>query len=225
MNPSKSFIRFAAICCFISVITTLGIHLWFPDPPVDFEHRVLLFRDKVYLLHRLWIITHCLLVIISMWGMALLLMKKAPGFAPLGFLFFAVFGIAEIARQMYVLFYLSGLREQYYLATDAALKGVLKNTLANAGLLAAPFFGLFVFAFGLGNLFYGFSLLGEKGFSKLLSFLLIIWSICNFLALCNEFWVNSVINVFIENFSFTYQPLIRALIGLWLWKKSTELMR
>ena len=105
MRTTASFARFASICCFITVITTIGIHLWFPDPPADFEQRVLLFRDKTYLLNRWWIIVHCLLVIISMWGMALLLKPGCPGFAPLGFLFFAVFSIVEISRQMLVLFY------------------------------------------------------------------------------------------------------------------------
>lgn len=223
MNPSKSFTRFASICCFITVITTLGIHLWFPDPPSDFEQRVLLFRNKTYLLNRWWVIAHCLLVIISMWGMALLLLKKSPGLAPLGFLFFAVFGLTEITRQMFVLFYFNGLREQYFLATDPVLKEVLKNTLSTAGVIVAPLFGLFIFAFGLGNFFYGISLFKEKGFSKLLSFLLILWAIGNFLALGNDFWKKSSLNSLLENYSFTYQPLMRLFLALWLWKKAYEL--
>ena len=99
MYPSKTFTRFASICCFASVITTLGIHLWFADPPSDFEQRIIMFRDKIYLLNRWWVIAHCLLVIFSMWGMALLLLKKSPGFAPLGFLFFAVFGVPQEVKK------------------------------------------------------------------------------------------------------------------------------
>lgn len=226
MRTTASFARFASICCFITVITTIGIHLWFPDPPADFEQRVLLFRDKTYLLNRWWIIVHCLLVIISMWGMALLLKPGCPGFAPLGFLFFAVFSIVEISRQMLVLFYFNGLREQYFLATDPATKEVLKHTLSTAGLIAAPLFGVFIFAFALGNLFYGLSLFRERDFDKILSLLLIFWSAGNFLALGNEFWRNNGISSFLEYYSFTYQPFMRLVIGIWLWKKANghELM-
>ncbi len=70
---------------------------------------------------------------------------------------------------MYVLFYINGLREQYSLANDPAVKEVLKNTLTHAGTLSAPLFDLFVFTFGIGDLFFGFSLFREKGLGKLLS--------------------------------------------------------
>jgi hypothetical protein len=220
MNISPKFLRLGSICCFITVITTLGIHLYFKDPPDDFEQRILLFRNKTYLVNRCWVIAHCLLVIVSMWAFALIQLKKAPGFTGIGFLFFAVFGIAEITRQMYVLYYLNELREQYSIAADPVVKLGLKQTIASGGLLAAPLFGVFIFSFGLGNLCYGLSLFGEKGFDRLLSLLLIIWSLGNFLALANSFWESAALSAFIEKYSFTYQPLIRLLMAWWLWKKA-----
>jgi hypothetical protein len=220
MNVSPQFLRFASVCCFITVITTLGIHLYFTDPPASFEQRILLFRNKTYLINRWWVIAHCLLVIVSMWGFALIQIKKAPGFIGIGFVFFVVFSIAEITRQMYVLFYLNELKEQYSLVTDPVLKGGLKQTITTAGLLAAPLFGIFIFTFGLGNLCYGISLFNEKGFDKILSVLLMLWAAGNFLALGNSFWQLSTLNAFIEKYSFTYQPLMRALLALWIWKKS-----
>lgn len=223
MNISKPFIRFASICCFITIITTLGIHLYFPEPPADFEQRVLLFRNKTYLLNRWWVIFHCLLVIVSMWGIAIIKIKRSPGFTGLGFLFFALFGIAEITRQMLVLFYFNGLREQYFLASDPGIKEVLKNMLSTAGLLGSPLFGVFILAFGLGNLCYGLSLYNEKGFGKILSILLILWSIGCFLALGNSFWQLSWIDSFLEKYNYTYQPFLRVLLAIWLWKMSSAL--
>jgi len=220
MSISPKFLRFASICCSITVITTLGIHLYFKDPPEDFEQRILLFRNRAYLVNRWWVIAHCLLVIVSMWGFALIQFKKAPGFTGLGFLFFAVFGIAEITRQMYVLYYLNELREQYSLTADLVVKQGLKQSITSAGLLAAPLFGVFIFSFGLGNLCYGLSLFDQRGFDRLLSLLLIIWSLGNFLALANSFLESAVLGSFIEKYSFTYQPLIRLLIAWWLWKKA-----
>jgi hypothetical protein len=218
MNTSMKFIRFASVCCFLSVITTLGIHLFFPDPPADFEQRILLFKDKVYLINRWWVIFHCLLVIVSMWGIALIKIKTTPGFTGIGFLFYAVFGIAEIFRQLFVLFYMNGLREQFYVATDPAAKEVLRNTLTNASLLASPLFGLFILAFGIGNLCYGLSFYKKPGWDRILSVLLILWSIGNFLALGNNFWQIKSLDAPMEIYSYTYQPLMRILLAMWLWK-------
>lgn len=223
MLPERGFIRFAAICCFISVITTLGIHAYFPDPPADFEQRILLFRNKTYLLNRWWVIIHCLLVIVSMWGFALLQMKRRPGTTGLGFLFFCVFAIAEITRQMIVLFYTNGLRQQYYTTIDPEIKQDLKIQLMNSGMLGAPLFGLFILMFALGCLCYGLSLVRSRGFSWLIAILLLIAAIVNFMAFANHFWNIDVFNQFIEPYNYTITPTLRALIGIWLWKKSNEL--
>ena len=223
MNQSRQFLQFASICCFITVITTLGIHLYFPDPPADFEQRVLLYKDSTYLLNRWWVIIHCLLVIISMWGVAVVQMKKSPGFTGLGFLFIAVFGIAEITRQLFVLFYVNELRGQYASAIDPVTKEVLKNNLINAVFITAPLFSLFILSFGLGNLFYGLSLYPGKGFTRILSILLIIWAVGTFLAFGNSMWRVDGINKFIEHYNYTYQPLVRGLLAVWLWRVAKSL--
>lgn len=222
MLVQKNFIRLASVCCFLTVITTLGIHAFFPDPPASFEERVLLFRDPTYLLNRWWVIAHCLLVIVAMWGFALLQFKKAPGFTGLGFLFFCVFSIAEITRQMIALFYINGLREQYVMATDAATKEGLKLTLSTAGLLTSPLFGVFILMFGLGSLCYGFSLARAKGFDKLLSILFLISGAGSFVLMGNDFWKIGWLENLLSKYNSTFTPLLRAIIGIWLWKKSAS---
>lgn len=222
MQPQKKFLRFAAVCCLLSVITTLGIHVFFPDAPADFEQRAVLHKNFIYLLNRWWVIIHCLLVVAAMWGFALVQWKKAPGSAGLGFLFFAVFAIAEIGRQMFVLFYINELREQYAAVTDAAAKQNLRNLLTYAGLLTAPLFGLFILVFALGNLCYGFSLWNETGFGKWLGVLLLIWGISGLVVLANQFWKIEGISKIVEVFNYTFQPLLRTLLAVWLWRKSSE---
>ncbi len=222
MQPGKSFLRLAAICCLISAFTTIGIHVIFPDPPADFDQRILLFRDQTYLFNRWWVIIHCLLVIISMWGIALIQLKKSPGFIGLGFMFFVVFGIAEITRQMFVLFYMNGLREQYYMAADEQIRESLTPFIDNAGLLSSPLFGVFILSFGIGNLFYGLGLAGEKGFGKLISVLLVVWAAGTLLTLSNHFWKFPSIETIIEKYNFTYQPFVRALLAVWLWKEAIK---
>jgi len=219
----QQFIRFASVCCFITVITTLGIHAWFPDPPTDFEERILLFRNPTYLLNRWWVIAHCLLVIVAMWGFALLQIKKTPGFTGLGFLFYAVFGIAEITRQMIVFFYMNVLREQYFTATDPAIKEGLKVIISSSGQLTAPLFGVFILMFGLGSLCYGFSLIQTKGFSKLLSIMLIISGMVSCIVLANNFWKIAWLDSIIEKHNYSFTPLLRTLTAIWLWKSSNAL--
>lgn len=208
-----------------TVITTLGIHAYFPNPPASFEERLLLFRNKMYLINRWWVIIHCLLVIVAMWGFALLQLKKTPGLTGLGFLFFCVFGIAEIKRQMMVLFYINVLREQYVTATDSVIKAELKITLASATQLTGPLFGVFMLMYGLGSLCYGLSLIKTKGFGKLLSIMLIIAGIASFIVLGNNFWKIPAIDRVIEKYNYSFTPLLRALTGAWLWKKSNDLQK
>lgn len=219
----RQFILFAAICCFLNVITTIGIHGLFSHGATNFEESLLLYKSNIYLANRWWVIVHCLLVIVSMWGVFLIQYKKSPGAAGLGFLFFAVFAITEIFRQFLALFYLNGLRKNYLAATDEALKTLIKFNIENFGLISVSMFGLFILTFGLGNLFYGISMLRAKGFSKILGYLLIIWFVGTFLALMNEFWRIASLGSFIGWYSLIYQPLMRLLLAIWLWKHFKEI--
>jgi hypothetical protein len=223
MIIQKRFIRMAAICCLLSVITTLGIHAFFPDPPSSFEERLFMFRDPIYILNRWWVIVHCLLVLVAMWGFAQLEFKNSPGSVGLGFLFLAVFAIAEITRQMIVLFYMNGLREQYVSATDPVLKEGIKITLTHAGLLTAPLFGLFIMAFGLGGICYGLSLVPSKGFTGIISLLLLISGFASLLFLGNSFWRSSGLEMFIEKFNLVFTPAMRLVIGIWMLKRAAQL--
>jgi hypothetical protein len=218
------FLKFAALCCGLSVLTTLGIHAFFSDPPSDFEARLHLHRDANYLFQRWWIIGHCMLVIVAMWGFALTQFRKAPGFTGLGVFWFSVFGVTEIARQMLVLFYLNGLRAAYLASEDAQTQTLLRHNLDHFGLLGNVFFGLFILAFGLGNLCYGLSLWQEKGFGKILAGLLVLWSCGSFLALGNEFWESAGLTSFLGWYNMLYQPLMRALLAWWLWQKARLMM-
>lgn len=222
MKSTRPFLHFAALCGFLTVFTTLGIHAFFPGSPADFEQRVLLFKDLLYLLNRWWVIVHCVLVLVAMWGFALVQFRKAAGFVGLGFLFFTIFAFTEIARQMLVLFYLNGLRAAYVAAETPVLKENLRFELDHFGLINLSLFGIFILAFGLGNLCYGLSLYAEKGLGKVLSWLLMFWSIGSFLALGNEFWQKPNLNNFIHYYNMIFQPFIRALVAWWLWQKAKD---
>lgn len=219
----NKFLKFTAICCLFTAITTLGIHIGFPDFSPDFNERLLLYKNPIYLLNRWWIIIHCILVIISMWGFYLIQKSKTQGFVGLGFLFFCIFSITEIFRQLLVLFYLNGLRIKYLTTENETVRSILKIDIENFSFLSNSLFGLFILAFALGNLFYGLSLWKETGFGKLLSWLLLFWSLGNFAALGLEFFPNDFLGKFLDHYSYSYQPIMRILLSVWLWQKSRDL--
>jgi hypothetical protein len=161
------------------------------------------------------------LALVAMWGFFLINYRKSIGFTGIGFVFYSVFAVVEIIRQMFVLFYLNGLRIKYVNEIDLTIKSLLKHDLSTFSLFSNGFFGTFILAFGLGNLCYGLSLWSEKGFGKVLSWMLILWSFGSFLALGNEFFQNQSVGKFIGNYNFIYQPLMRGLLAWWVWKQAT----
>src|SRR5205814_8380221 len=95
MPVTKSFIRFAAICALLSAITTLGVHL-IPGGEVasNFDERIALQTNKVYLA-RLWVVLfHIVIVLTSLWAVAILNWRPAPGWIGFGFLASLLFGAA-----------------------------------------------------------------------------------------------------------------------------------
>ena len=223
-SPSRSFLLLAIICCGLTVVTTIGIHSSLFDlGQQTFEERLLRYENPTYMLNRFWVIFHCLFVLIGMFGFFLIQFKKSPGFVGMGFVFFAVFAFTEIFRQMFVLFYLNNLRRGFLQADDPAVQEMIRVNMDHAGLVGYAMFGLFVTAFALGNICYGISLLGGDKFDRILAWLLLIWGIGNLVAFSNEFWQSKAISGFLEVFNVVYQPLMRALVTYWLFRKFKEL--
>src|SRR5690348_13438452 len=113
--------RLGAVFGFISVITTLGVHL-IPIPASNFDEAVLLYQNTTYLFSRWWIIFHCISVFISMTGVYVVITSPANIHARLGLMAFAVFSWAEITRMLLSLTYLASLRRSFVEQTDPVIK-------------------------------------------------------------------------------------------------------
>lgn len=212
------FTKIAAIASFLTVITTLGIHAFFPNFSPEFDNRLLLYKNPIYTLNRWWIIVHCVLVLLAMWGLFEVYKTKHPSWLGFGLVFYAVFAIAEILRQFLILFYLNGLRIKYLNSANEGVKTMLKLDIENFTLLGDSLFGLFIFAFGLGNLCFGLVLFKENKLAKILGAMLIFWSIMNFTALILEFYPSEISGKIIGLLSLSFQPYVRLFIGIVLWK-------
>lgn len=211
----RHFIRFSGIAALITGLTTIGVH-YVVFPADTFEQRLLLSQNNLYIAHRWMIILHCLCVIISMLGIALLKFRDNRGFIALGFLFYCVFGIAEITRMFSVLRYLNPLRLKYLETTDEATKVILQQSIEQFNFAGLTLFSLFALAFAIGNLCYGIVLSGDNGKTRWLGYGFLFWSFMSFLGMANEFLEQPWIDKAIEINSKTFQPLFRMIIGIWL---------
>ncbi len=220
----QKFLLIAIVCSFLSVITTLGIHSnLFDLGELNLDDRIRLFENTKYIVNKFWVIIHCLFVLIAMLGFLLIQFKKSPGFTILGFVFFSVFAFTEIFRQMFVFFHINNLRRLYVDTVDNSAREMIRASIDHIGLIGYALFGLFIIAFALGNICYGISLFGNGKRDKIIGYLLLIWGFGNLAVFGNEFWESQLLRQFLEYFNIIYQPIIRALVGLWMWQKYKEI--
>ncbi|WP_417881847.1 hypothetical protein [Xanthomarina gelatinilytica] len=213
----KNTIRLAIICTFLSVLTTLLIHSnVFEFGDLDFNEEIQLYQNFKYNFSKWVIIAHCLFVLITMWVVFLIGIKRKLAWVGLGFVFYVVFAFTEIFRQFLELFYLNGLRQKYDIAETPLREGLLYTQIEGFNYFAYALFGLFMFAIAFGNLFYGIAFLKGDKWNRILSIALLSWGVIGLLALGNEFWEVNFISKSINYISLTVQPLIRFIIGYWL---------
>jgi hypothetical protein len=224
MEASPKLLRFAAVCALLTALTTLAVHLmpqlWAGAD--TFEKQLELRHYEPYLL-RLWIVLfHCVLVVISMFAIGLLVARASPGWAGLGFLAFVVFALTEILRTTLALFAANrNLRTRYATNPDQEARSHIRALLeAFSGLNDALFF-IFIVAFFLGLLCYGMALVTRSDSDRLIGFLFLGWAALTLPAIFDAVTgVDSISGKF-EWIGYGFQPLARASIGAWLWKKSS----
>jgi hypothetical protein len=218
-NASPAFLRFAALCAFISAVTTFGVHLLpLLHPAPTFETQLQLAKNPVYIF-RLWVvIIHILLVLGSMWGVAVVKFRTAPGWIGLGIGGYFIFGLAELFRISIVMNAVNPIRLRYLQQPDPALKA----TLLNWPHLNDALFFLLVIGFLIGNLFYAIAFRKGVRLERWISLLLFIWSGLSLATLLQEYLYQTWINFIPEFISYTYQPFVRILFGIWLWIVAKE---
>jgi hypothetical protein len=221
--PSARFLRFAAVCAFATALTTLAIHLL---PPLwasadTFEEQLELRHNPIYLA-RLWVvIVHCILVVVSMYAVGALRVRRSTALLILGFLGFVVFALAELLRTSLAIFAVNRRwREEYASTTDETKKDALRAAIeAFPGFGSALFF-VFAIAFQLALLCYGFALVGGQGMDRLLGGVLLLWVFLSLPGMFDTIAGSQGVSRFFEWVGPYFQPLARGLVGVWLWRES-----
>ena len=221
--PSARFLRFAAVCALLTTLTTLAIHLL---PPLwasadTFEEQLALRHNSIYLA-RLWVvIVHCILVVISMYAVGVLRARRHTTLMALGFVGFVVFAVAELLRTSLAIFALNRRwREEYASTTDDVKKDALRAAVeAFPGFGSALFF-VFAIAFQLALFCYGFALVGGQGMDRLLGGVFLLWVLLSLPGMVDTIAGSQGASRYFEWVGPYFQPLARALAGVWLWKQA-----
>jgi hypothetical protein len=223
MSFSVRFYRFAAVCAFLSVVTTLLL-IFLPEfylPGEGFEARMARINDPAYRL-RSWVyLLHPFVTWTAALGIALRLRRSAPALALTGLAGFTVWAVTEAGQQALTLNVFDDWRAAY-LAGDAAVR-------ANMPLLTQMYDGLWdtmyfllLLCFAIGNAIYAIALWRGRGLSRVLAGFYIAAVALTISFLVTElngpalpdalgFWLYPAI-----------QPIGRTLIGVWLWKHADE---
>ena len=217
---SRNFFRFAAICAFASALTTFGVHLLpLLHPANTFEEQLLLSQNPIYKL-RLWVVLiHILFVLASMWGIAAVKYKTAAGWIGLGLGGYWIFGLAEFFRVSFALNAITPWRARLLNEPNSEIRELLKENLLSWPQINDALFFLLVFGFLLGNICYGVATFRSSGLEKWISNLLFVWAGLGCITMFHEFLNQTWMNFVPDFISYTYQPLVRILIGVWLWKQ------
>jgi len=217
--PRNSFYRVAGICALLSGLTTFAVHLiplaW--RGATTFDQQVALRLNPLYVA-RLWIVyLHLSLVVVSMLGIALRKLRTSPGPALLGLIGYLLFAFTESARVSLSLFAVNGSwRELYATSSDEATRAAMRTLLLGWPGINDALFVLFMLGFAFGNLSYAIATWRSEGIEKAISVALLIWAMIGAYEIAQFASRESRLWPLPEWLSYTFQPAVRFLIGVWL---------
>ena len=217
----KNYLYFSAVCAFITVLTTIAIHN-IHVPPGNFEESVKLYKNNLYLLLNWIILFHCLMVLFSMLGIALVIEKHFRALAILGFIFFSLFVFSEWERTLNHLWHINGLRKKFAVTVDENMLQFLRFEIQHRLYQSNVNFLLFTIGFSLGNACYGLAIITNKGLDRLLGAGLLLWCCFTSCAFIYDFYPAKWLGSIVDACNKYYQPIIRLVIAYWLLQKAKQ---
>ncbi len=221
MNKITIFLKATAICAFLGALTTALLFLLPRPPATDFETQAMLYKDNIYLA-RLWILfLHPQVNLLSVLGVAYLLVRKYPLEIIFGTLFLSVWAYTEMSQQSLLIDALNQIwRPGYVQANEEASKQMFETLIEAAHGISDSHYFLVIYGFGIGSFLYGLALVHENGLGKLLGISLIFIGILSLSSFARYYlglkFLNEIVN-WSYGWIYTYlQPLVRVGIGIWI---------
>lgn len=227
MNWSK-FLIVSAVCSILGALTT-GLLIFLPAvEALDFESKVQLYQNKLYLT-KLWILFfHPQFNMMASLGICVLLFKKYPLQMIPGTLFLLVWFYSEMSQQAFLIDALNQMwRPGYMLAADEITLNINRTLIHGATGLSDSKYFLVIYGFGLGSLLYGLAFVQEQKIEKCIGISLIFIGILSLFSFLRYYLSMDFLSPYVDwTYTWIYpylQPLVRIGIGVWIFNETTKL--
>ena len=219
MTIDPRFYRVAAICSFLSVLTTLTLIFlpeWFLPAP-DFAARMGRVHEAAYQLRAWAYLLHPFLVFTAALGLAVSVRRTSPVLAIAAMAGFLLWAFNDAGQQTLTLFAFDRWRLAWEGADEATRAALRINAVMYDGLWDGMYM-LLLIGFAIGNACLGAAMLYGAGLSRVVGGFLLAACALTVLLFLNELGLSLLPAAALD---WTYpltQPLCRALIGVWLWR-------
>ncbi|MEM6630758.1 MAG: hypothetical protein AAF694_13845 [Bacteroidota bacterium] len=225
MPVEKYFYRMAAICGFLTALSTFFLWLLpkFYGVPTNWEEELALAQNPFYL-GRLWVnFLHIPLALTSYFGLTYGLKEKSLPFAGLGMLWFLIWGITEMLGVALLIFSLNGNWRIIYPHASQAVQDQLFISIQTLESIWDSLFFVILISFLLGTFFMGWASWREKGLGKWLSILFYLAVPLTLVILLQRYGGLPSLDSWVTWMYPILQPISRAILGLVLWRKASNL--
>ena len=219
MTFSPAFYRTAAVCSFVSAVTTLLLILLpkIYGPAGSIDERMALVQHPWYQLRAWAYLLHPFVTLAAALGVGIALRRVSPGAVAGGFLGFLLWGFTEAGQQTLTLTTFHRWAATY-LQAYASERQFIKGQLATYDALWDAMFLLLLIGFFVGNFLYGFATIRGRGLTRLLGIFYFAAALLTAIGIVGELRGPILPAAAVTWFYLLLQPLARATIGLWLWR-------
>ena len=225
MNEAR-FLRVAAVCSVLSVVTTLML-IFLPEffaSAQGFEARIARVHETAYRLRAWAYLLHPFITLTAALGIAFALRHRAPLLALFGALGFTWWAFTEASQQTLTLFAFDRWRVAYAAADEATRATIRINAAMYDGIWDGMYM-LLLIAFAIGNTCYGIALLSRGGLARVVGGFMLAACVLTVLLFINELGISLLPEAVLKWMYPTIQPLGRLLIGVWLWRVASAHLR
>jgi len=221
---SRTFFRAAAVCSFLSAITTLGL-IFLPrlyQPVTTFDERMALANDPAYLT-RSWVyFIHPFITVAASLAVAVRQRYRSPGAATLGLLGILLWGCTEAAQQALTKVALDRTWRAAWPTADEAARALIRTQVETYDAIWNAMYFLIIVAFLIGNVFLALAMRDERGLGRWVSFAYWGGAAVTLPLVLQELGAPGLPEALDAWLYPAIQPLGRSLIGLWLWRAARE---
>jgi hypothetical protein len=219
---TRSGLRVAAGFAVLSAITTFLLWLLprLYATPQSFEEAVSLHQNQVYMA-RLWVnFAHIFFALIAYGAAAWLLHRAAPALAGFGYLWFVLWGFTELLGVTVNIFAVNRTWRTAYAGCPPEQKAAIRTNIEGFAAVWDAMFFLLLVAFLLGTLCFGLAALRTDAIGRWVGILFLLAVPLTIGIMVDGYTQVRVFGPALGAIYPVLQPVSRALLGYWLWRRA-----